>query len=136
MTKAELKQYRVICAEIQDIDRKLDSEMICVKDSVQSASKHPYSVHSVTIEGNIYEGSSPALLSKKQNLLESKRQIESFVKSISDYKIRRAVEIYYINPLDEDLTKPTWEFVADKFKDGSSGDSIKKSVSRYFKKLL
>ena len=86
------------------------------------------------LNNDIYESSSPALLTRKKKLLELKTQIELFVKSINDYRVRRAIEIYYINPLDEDLIKPSWESVADKFGDGSSGDSIRISVQRYLKK--
>jgi len=39
-----------------------------------------------------------------------------------------------MEPLDESCEKPTWESIANKFYDGSTGDSIRISVQRYLKK--
>ena len=44
------------------------------------------------------------------------------------------ISIYYMEPLDESCEKPTWESIANKFYDGSTGDSIRISVQRYLKK--
>ena len=121
--------------EFDDINATTCSKT--VKDSVQGSMKnHPYIKGMRHIEGVADE----SLLYKKSDLkAQLKAQlkaVEDFVKSIEDSKVRKAIEIYYIDDLDESCEKPTWENVADKFKDGSTGDSIKKTVSRYLKKYL
>nr|DAZ21589.1 MAG TPA: hypothetical protein [Caudoviricetes sp.] len=131
MTKNLLKQYRMLKLEFDDINATTCSKT--VKDSVQGSMKnHPYIKGIRHIEGVADE----SLLYKKSDLKAQLKAVEDFVKSIEDSKVRKAIEIYYIDDLDESCEKPTWENVADKFKDGSTGDSIKKTVSRYLKKYL
>lgn len=134
VTVKDLRKYRAICAEIHQIESKLTGSRIHVKDSVKSAAKHPYSVHNVPIEGDVYESSSPALLAKFKRLLWERGVIEDFISSIPEYKVRRALEIYCLEPLGEDMEAPSWEKVADALADGSTGDSIRKSVERFLKK--
>lgn len=133
MTIKELRSYRTICAEIEHIDKQLGRRT--VKDSVQSASKHPYSLHSVSVEGDIYERSSPLLLTKKQKLLAQKREIEELICNVSEYRIRRALELYCLEPLNENLEIPNWENVADMLADGSTGESLRKAVTRFLEKI-
>lgn len=135
MTIKELRQYRSICSEIDYIDGKLNGSKIHVRDSVQSASKHPYSLHNVQIEGDVYEHSSPSLLAKKHRLEVQKRIIEEFMEKISDSKIRRVIEIYCLDPVGEDCEVPGWNEIADIFADGSTGESIRKSVTRFLEKI-
>lgn len=131
MTKNLLKQYRMLKLEFDDINAIIRSKI--VEDSVQGSMKnHPYIKGIRHIEGVADE----SLLYKKSDLKAQLKAVEDFVKSIEDSKVRKAIEIYYIDDLDESCEKPTWENVADKFKDGSTGDSIKKTVSRYLKKYL
>lgn len=131
MTKNLLKQYRMLKLEFDDINAITRSKT--VEDSVQGSMKnHPYIKGMRHIEGVADE----SLLYKKSDLKAQLKAVEDFVKSIEDSKVRKAIEIYYIDDLDESCEKPTWENVADKFKDGSTGDSIKKTVSRYLKKYL
>jgi hypothetical protein len=131
VTKNLLKQYRMLKLEFDDINATTCSKT--VEDSVQGSMKnHPYIKGIRHIEGVADE----SLLYKKSDLKAQLKAVEDFVKSIEDSKVRKAIEIYYIDDLDESCEKPTWENVADKFKDGSTGDSIKKTVSRYLKKYL
>ncbi|MBQ7131253.1 MAG: hypothetical protein IJO29_01660 [Oscillospiraceae bacterium] len=135
MKVKELRRYRAICAEIEYIESKIENKRIHVKDSVQSAAKHPYSKHNVVISGYIDDDYIPASTRKRLSELNKQRkQIEQTIHSISDYKVRRALEIYCLNSLDEDMKLPNWETVADIIADGSSGDSIRMSVQRYFEK--
>lgn len=45
MTVKELRQYRSICVEINEINQELNG--CYVGDTVQSGSKHPYNLHNV-----------------------------------------------------------------------------------------
>lgn len=134
MTVKELRRYRTVCAELDAIDKKLNGSKIHVRDSAQSASKHPYSLHSVPVEGMVYEHSSPYLLAKKQRLEAEKSCIEDFIWGISDKRVRDALEIYCLEPLNEDLDVPNWEDVADALGDGSTGHSIRMLVARFLEK--
>lgn len=134
MTIKELRNYRAICSQIDHIDRKIKGSRIHVKDSVQSASKHPYSVHNVTVEGDIYDHSSPVLLAKKHRLEVQKQNIESFIENIPDSKIKEAIEIYCTEPIGEDGNAPEWNDVADRLADGSTKDSVRMLVTRFLEK--
>ena len=132
MTIAELKQYRSICAEIKDLENELKSSY--VGDSVTSASGFPYSKHTVHIEGYKPSGGTVATLARLSELKAQKGEIEEFVRGIKDYKIRKAIKIYYINPIADGEDKPTWETVADKIGNGATSYSVKSAVKRILKK--
>lgn len=131
MTTAELKQYRSICAEIKDIEDELKGGY--VGDSVTSASKFPYSKHTVHIEGYKPSGGTVVMLAILSELKAQKSEIEEFVKSIKKYTIRKAVKLYYIDPIADGEDKPTWETVADKIGYGVTSSSLKMSVKRFIK---
>lgn len=133
MTKDELKQYRALKLELEDIDIEIRNGTI--EDSVQGSMKnHPYIKGIRHIEG--VTAGSYGLLYRKSDIKAQIRAIEQFVDSIEDLRVKYAVRRYYIDSVDEDGNKATWETIADKLNDGSTGDSIKKTVSRYLKKYL
>lgn len=106
MTLDELKNYRLYCSEIKDIELQLKS----------SSS----------------DESTVTLLYRKRELIDKKDVIEKFVKNIPEYKIRRAIIIYYLEPILFEIV-PSWEKVADRIADGSTGDSLRMAVSRFLK---
>lgn len=133
MTIAELKQYRNICAEIQDIEDDLNANHY-VGDTVQSAKRFPHKNHNVHIEGYKSDGGT---VSKLARLAEKKKQrdkIDQFVESITDYKLKKSVKIYYINPIENGEDKPTWEMVADEIGQGVTSYSLKAGLKRILKK--
>lgn len=94
MTKEQLRSYRSICSEITELRADLN-ENHRTKTAVSSASKFPYSKHTVTDEG--YDLSIDGTQEKLDQLTELKnkrREIESFVNSIPDIKTRRAFKLY------------------------------------------
>ena len=143
MTIEKLKSYRGICAEIKDIKSKLSGSY--VGDTVQSGSKHPYSVHNVHIEGYSSEGNTLSLLTSLSVLEYSRKEIETFVLSIATYHTRKAVYLYYLAPINEENefdiynnqfiwdSKPSWEDVADKVGNGVTSYSLKKAKERCLK---
>lgn len=131
MTIDELKNYRSICAEIADIKKELAGHY--AGDTVQSGSKHPYSVHNVRIEGYKSDSSTISLLTRLSVLERSRKEVDIFVKHIPYFKIRKAIKLYYIVPIEQGESKPTWESVADIMGNGCTSSSIKKSVGRYIK---
>lgn len=126
----ELRSYRVICAEIIQREEKLKKDKYHVVDAVQTAADFPYWKHTVGIEGDLYPYPVEPERRKIQELRDEKARIERYVESVQDYKIRRCIEICFIEPCDG---KITWEMVADKIGDGSTGDSIRMMIKRYMK---
>lgn len=133
MTKEKLKNYRNNKLELEDLEIEIQKRK--VTDSVQGTSKYsPHIMQNHKIEGTAPENYS--LLEHKLELKAQIREIEDFVKSIKDYKTRKAVEMYYIDPVDESGEKIKWEKIADYFNDGSTGESWRKKTDRYFEKNM
>lgn len=79
MTLKELKDYRSVCAELDDVNEQLKS---CeVVDCVQSASKIPYSKHSVPVSGLPPDDRVKSLLERQAALMACKLTVEQFVES-------------------------------------------------------
>ncbi len=94
MTSKQLRNYRSICAEIEDLRADLNTNHK-VKIAVSSASDYPHSKHTVTDEG--YDLSIPGTKAKLDLLYKLKNErneIEEFVYSIPDVKTRRALKLY------------------------------------------
>lgn len=94
MTIDELKNYRSICAEIADIKKELAGHY--AGDTVQSGSKHPYSVHNVRIEGYKSDSSTISLLTRLSVLECSRQDIEEFVHSINDYDLKLIIQYRFL----------------------------------------
>lgn len=137
MTTKQLRSYRSICAEIEDLEEKInhEDEDHYVGDTVQSGSKFPNNVRIVCINGYEYnyDGDVSGQL-KLATLEDKKKQIEDFVNSIPDYNIRKAVRLYYIDPIEEGEDKPKWEDVVDEIGNGLTSDAIKSWTKRFCKK--
>lgn len=131
MTKEQLKRYRALKLELQDINANVGDSTI--HDSVKgSQEEFPYILGNRHVEGVPDEDYS--LLVRKSDVKSQIKEIEEFVNKIHNYKIKKAIQIYYIDDIESGEDKPTWEKIADEFNDGSTGDSIKQSVSRYIRK--
>ena len=125
MTTEQLNQYRAICAEISDIRQQLENSY--AGDTVQSGSKHPYSVHSVRIEGYKPDRHTTALLSRLNVLEHSREEIEAFVDNINDSEIRQIVQLRYIRG----KKKRSWQYIAMKL-----GYCAEHTPKRKLKKFL
>lgn len=75
----KLKNYRAICAELEDVTTELDS--LGVTDAVQSAATPPYSKHSVAVSGLPPTDEVRALLARQAALRARKNEVECFVES-------------------------------------------------------
>ena len=125
MTTEQLNQYRAICAEISDIRQQLENSY--AGDTVQSGSKHPYSVHSVRIEGYKPDRHTTALLSRLNVLERTRSEIETFVDNINDSEIRQIVQLRYIRG----RKKRSWQYIAMKL-----GYCAEHTPKRKLKKFL
>lgn len=130
MTKEQLKRYRALKFELADVNTQI--QLGSTQDSVQGSMKEfPWTIGTRHVEGVPDEDYD--LLVRKSNLKAQIKEIEDFVNSIHNYRIKKAIQIYYIDDIESGEDKPTWEDVADKFYDGSTGDSVKQAVSRFIR---
>ena len=130
VTIKDLRNYRALCAEIEQKEQSLREKKQHVFDMVQSSAEFPYSQHNVVIEGDVYAAPTHEERARITQLMTKRFAVEKFVGSITDYKVRRIIELYYIEPAYGE--KPTWEDVADRLNDGSTGDACRMVVARYF----
>lgn len=130
MTKEQLKRYRALKFELADVNTQI--QLGSTQDSVQGSMKEfPWTIGTRHVEGVPDEDYD--LLVRKSNLKAQIKEIEDFVNGIHNYRIKKAIQIYYIDDIESGEDKPTWEDVADKFYDGSTGDSVKQAVSRFIR---
>ena len=130
MTKEQLKKYRALKFELADVNTQI--QLGSTQDSVQGSMKEfPWTIGTRHVEGVPDEDYD--LLVRKSNLKAQIKEIEDFVNGIHNYRIKKAIQIYYIDDIESGEDKPTWEDVADKFYDGSTGDSVKQALSRFIR---
>ena len=122
MTIDELKNYRSICAEIADIDKELAGHY--AGDTVQSGSKHPYSVHNVRIEGYKSDSSTISLLTRLSVLERSRDQIQEYINSIDDFQTKKMFCLKFVKG-------KTYLQVAMAINTKMSADCVKKRIYRY-----
>jgi len=121
MTRKRLEDYPHICAELEDVERKLHEPII---DTVSgSGSEFPYTQHTVTIQGV-----DPDLLAQRNKLLAQKEEIENFIRSLPNSKLRRIVDYRVIQGM-------SWEEVAAKIGHWVSVYSVKRDYYKLFKKM-
>ena len=121
MTLKQLKNYRAICAEIADIKQELQGHY--AGDTVQSGSKHPYSVHNVRVEGYKSDGNTLSLLARLSVLEHSRKDIEEYINNIDDYQTKKMFALRFIYGY-------SWVQVAHKIR-GNTADSCRMRVMRY-----
>ena len=77
--KDKLKNYRSICAELEDVTAELSE--LETTDAVQSAATPPYSKHSVPVSGLPPTDRVKTLLARQATLRAFKCEVERFVES-------------------------------------------------------
>lgn len=128
MTKEQLKRYREWKLELDEINDEINEK--CIKGSVQgSMIDYPYILQNHKIGG--IADADYGLLERKAEIKAQIKEIEDFLNSIHNYRIKKAIQIYYIDDIESGEDKPTWEDVADKMGGGQSSEAIKKMVTRY-----
>lgn len=127
MTIEKLKQYRSICAEIEEKTIELNGSI--TRDTVMgSDDEFPYIQHSIEISGVTDD---THLMQRISQLKQTKLDIESFVANIDDSLTRRIFEYRYI----KGKALPTWQSVAIKIGGGNTSDSIRKAHERFLKRI-
>lgn len=127
LTKSELKQYRSICAEIQEINIKLKDQE--VYGAVRgSESEFPYTEHTMSVSGVKSAVENRRLIARRKWLIRQKEDIEEFVENIEDSLTRRIFIYRYI----ESDRQPSWQAIA--FRIGEHDESYpRKKHNKYLK---
>lgn len=135
MTKDDLKQYRSIIAEIEELNKTIRDNT--VHDTVKGSDKdYPYTQHTMSVKGATYECATA--IQRCQQLKVQRDAIKHFVDNIPDSLIRRIIRHKYINGKEDikwiDVVKIMYpDLSADK--QFRLVDSVKKKCARFLKKI-
>ncbi len=127
MTKEELKQYRSIVAELNEVNDRINSNTVHGTVTGSDA-EFPYVKHCISVSGVEPTHISDIVL--RQRLERQKNKIELFVAGILDSETRRIFRYRYI----DGTVMPTWQWIAFKMGGGNSADAVRKRVNRFLKK--
>lgn len=122
MTTEQLKKYRDICAEIDEIRQELDGKHYAA-DTVSVCTPPSYTAHSKRIEGYLPDGNTLSLLARLSDLRVQQRACEQYIDSIKDWQTRKMFELRFIQGY-------SWIQVAHKVR-GNTADSCRMKVKRY-----
>ena len=125
MTRMELKQYRSICAEIQEIHIRLKEQS--AHETVQGSDvEYPYIFHTVSVYGAIPSAETQRLLARENKLSVQRDEIERFIDSIDDSLTRRIFEYRYMVG-----GRKSWVKVAALIGGGNTPDGVRMIHDRY-----
>lgn len=124
LTLKDLKQYRSICAEIEEVNMIIASKM--VNDAVSgSDDQFPYTKHTMSVGGLVYTDESRRLLTKLNSLERKRDEIEDYVEHIEDSLTRRIFDMRFIKGY-------SWAKVA--YRTNNTTDSARMKCIRYIEK--
>ena len=143
MTKEILAQYCDLREEVKDLHRRINNletqiarieQEGCVKDTVKGGSG---GIQSFVIEGFPYPEYSKKrtllrirqanLEASEMELLETLNQVEDYIQSLTDSRIRRIIRYRIVDDL-------TWVKVAIYMGGDSTDESVRKEFERFIKK--
>lgn len=128
MTIEQLKQYRSICAEIEEKTIELNEKSIH-STVTGSDSEFPYTKHTIPISG-ISEGNT-RLIVQLESLKREKQLIENFVDGIGDSLTRRIFEYRYT----KGNKQLKWSAIAFRVGGGNTADGIRMAHNRFLEKI-
>lgn len=124
MTKRELKQYRSLKAEIDDLEITIKEHTY--RDTVQgSDSNYPFCKRAMSVSG--LPPKENKTLERLNKLRMQRDKIYNFVESTPDSLTRRILRIKYIYG----DTETTWNEVADSLGGNNTEGSVRKIIERY-----
>lgn len=125
MTLKILKQYRSICAEIDETNIAIASKT--VNDTVSgSDARFPYIAHTMSVGGLTYSDENQKLLIKLHSLEQKRDEIERFIEGIEDSLTRRIFTMRFIKGF-------SWNKIS--VKTGNSVSNVKMICYRYLGKV-
>ena len=142
MTKQDLEQYNdllIECEEneieIKKIEREIDDlKNMTVKDSVSGGfggTQHfvieGTPVKSYNSKINVLRSTQLTMMKLQHMAVEKRDEIEKFISSVDNSRIRRIIRYKYIDCL-------SWYEVAERIGGKSNSESVKKELERFLKK--
>lgn len=126
MTIEQLKKYRDICAEIEEIQQELDGKHY-VADTVSVCTPPSYTAHSKRIEGYLPRGDTLSLLARLSELKVQQRACEQYINSIKDFQTKKMFELKFYKG-------KTYLQTAMAMGGRMSEDCVEKRIKRYLRK--
>lgn len=135
MNKQELSQLYYLNKEIELIKQQIqETDCIMTQDSVKGSSvDFPYTQHSIKIYGADIKDFDRRMkrlknrLSRKlSELMDLRDEINEYIESISDSKIRMILTLRYVNGLN-------WRQIAFSIGGNNTEESVKKAAYRFLK---
>lgn len=121
MTENELRQYRSLRAEAEEIEERIRNAVVV--DSVKGSSpEYPYIEMTISLEGESKREDLKHLRGKRDWLMRRIKRIESFIDGISDSELRRIFQYRYI----WGKKKMSWQRIAFKLEYSDEGSPRKK----------
>ena len=125
MTSKELNQYRALCREIAELERRINREQ--ATDIVTGSQNcYPYIGRKFTISG-VNTKSEAKLKLMKQRCCREKEEILTYIDSIDDSLVRQIFRYRHLDGL-------SWQSIAFRVGGGNTKDSVRKVHDRYLKK--
>nr|DAU34023.1 MAG TPA: Protein of unknown function (DUF722) [Caudoviricetes sp.] len=129
----EIKEVRLKIERLErDIDRIEDGEMVIDSVTGGNGGKQHFKIEGVPFPE--YSRKKTLLYARKatlqlleDDLLEKTNEVEEFITSIDDSRIRRIINLRF-------LENKTWNQVADYIGGGNTEDSVRKSFTRFLEK--
>lgn len=129
----EIKEVRLKIERLErDIDRIEDGEMVIDSVTGGNGGKQHFKIEGVPFPE--YSRKKTLLYARKatlqlleDDLLEKTNEVEAFIASIDDSRMRRIINLRF-------LENKTWNQVADYIGGGNTEDSVRKSFTRFLEK--
>lgn len=128
----QVKEIKMIEERIEELEQDINE---CVADTVKASSKiFPYIQHTVRVTGvdarkvDKIRRIRERLNNRKIKLYHDMNEVEIFIDNLEDSKLRQIIELRYINGR-------TWNSVAFQVYGQPNGETARKKVIRYFKKI-
>lgn len=128
MQKKELRQYRDICRELEELEAELKNKTVHIT-VVGSDAEYPYTKHTMSLDGAKSSQEVSTLLCRLRKLTVRKKRIEAYIDSIDDNRTRRIFLLRYITG----NYMPSWNSVAHKI-GYDTADCVRMTHERYLKK--
>lgn len=128
MLKKELKQYRDICRELDELEAELKNKAVHIA-VVGSDTEYPYIKHTMSLDGVRSSQEVSTLLRRLRKLTMRRKSIETYIDGIDDNRTRRIFQLRYITG----DYMPNWNSIAHKI-GGSTADCVRMTHERYLKK--
>lgn len=129
--KDQVKEIEILENRIKTLEQDVDE---CVADTVKASSKYfPYTEHTIRVTGvdvkklEKIRRVKDKLNNRKIKLYNEMEDVESFIDSVSDSKIRQIIMLRYIEGW-------SWNNVAREVYGYPNGDTVRMSINRYFDK--